>query len=71
MRRGDFAASRDERHAPTWLTDNFRSYAGRGGHALTDWELYLPESWTDAPRCRAAGIPGTVKFATKLALAAR
>jgi SRSO17 transposase len=48
----------------------YLSYAGRGGHGLIDRELYLPKSWTDDPgRCRAAGIPGTVKFATKAALA--
>ena len=44
----------------------YLSYAGRGGHALVDRELYLPTSWTGDPaRCRAAGIPGTVEFATK------
>jgi SRSO17 transposase len=48
----------------------YLSYAGRGGHALIDRELYLPRSWTaDPARCRAAGIPGTVEFATKPALA--
>jgi SRSO17 transposase len=35
-------------------------------HALADRELYLPESWTaDRDRCRAAGIPDEVEFATK------
>ena len=48
----------------------YLSSAGRGGHALIDRELYLPRSWTaDPARCRAAGIPGTVEFATKPALA--
>jgi SRSO17 transposase len=48
----------------------YLSYAGRGGHALIDRELYLPKSWTGDPaRCRAAGVPGTVEFATKPALA--
>jgi len=48
----------------------YLSYAGRGGHALIDRELYLPKLWTDDPaRCRAAGIPAEVKFATKAALA--
>ena len=50
----------------------YLSYAGRGGHALIDRELYLPKSWTDDPaRCRAAGIPAGVTFATKPALARR
>jgi SRSO17 transposase len=44
----------------------FLAYAGRGGHALIDRELYLPESWTaDRDRCRAAGVPDEVEFATK------
>jgi SRSO17 transposase len=48
----------------------YLGYAGRGGHALIDRELYLPKSWTcDPARCRAAGIPGDVQFATKPALA--
>ena len=50
----------------------YLSYAGRGGHALIDRELYLPASWADDPgRCRLAGIPATVGFATKPALARR
>jgi SRSO17 transposase len=48
----------------------YLSYAGRGGHALIDRELYLPKSWASDPdRRRAAGIPATVEFATKPALA--
>jgi SRSO17 transposase len=48
----------------------YLGYAGRGGHALIDRELYLPKSWTaDAGRCRAAGIPGETVFATKPTLA--
>jgi SRSO17 transposase len=44
----------------------FLAYASRYGHALIDRELYLPQSWTDDPeRCRAAGIPEEVGFATK------
>lgn len=40
-------------------------YASRGGHALIDRELYLPESWTsDRERCRTAGIPDEVEFST-------
>ena len=44
----------------------FLAYASAHGHALIDRELYLPQSWTDDPeRCRAAGIPPEVEFATK------
>ena len=44
----------------------FLAYASHHGHALVDRELYLPESWTyDRDRCRAAGIPDEVEFATK------
>jgi SRSO17 transposase len=44
----------------------FLAYASPHGHALIDRELYLPESWTDdRDRCRAAGIPDDVEFATK------
>lgn len=44
----------------------FLAYASRHGHALIDRELYVPESWTDdRARCRAAGIPDEVAFATK------
>jgi SRSO17 transposase len=42
------------------------------GHALIDRALYLPQEWTEDPaRCRAAGIPEAVTFATKPALARR
>jgi DDE superfamily endonuclease len=45
-------------------------YASGAGHALIDRELYLPRCWIDDPdRCRAAGIPDQVGFATKPALA--
>jgi SRSO17 transposase len=44
----------------------FLTYASSQGHALVDRELYLPESWTaDRDRCRAAGVPDEVEFATK------
>jgi SRSO17 transposase len=47
-------------------------YATGSGHAVIDRELYLPRSWTDdADRCRAAGVPDQVGFATKPALAAQ
>lgn len=48
----------------------FLCYAGNGGSAFIDCELYLPQSWTEAPqRCMSAGIPDTRKFATKPQLA--
>jgi SRSO17 transposase len=48
----------------------FLAYAGPKGRALVDRELYLPRSWTDdRDRCRAAGVPGDVPFATKPELA--
>jgi SRSO17 transposase len=48
----------------------FLAYASARGHALIDRELYLPRSWTeDRDRCRAAGIPQDVEFASKPRLA--
>jgi len=48
----------------------YLTYVGRGGHALIDRELYLPESWVADPgRCAAAGIPEGTAFATKPELA--
>jgi len=50
----------------------YLAYATAQGHAAIDRGLYLPRSWTQNPqRCRAAGIPDTVDFATKPQLAAR
>jgi SRSO17 transposase len=44
----------------------FLAYASGRGHALIDRELYLPTSWTgDRDRCRVAGVPDEVEFATK------
>ena len=44
----------------------FLAYAGPKGRALVDRELYLPKSWTDdRDRCREAGVPDDVQFATK------
>src|SRR4051795_8557126 len=44
----------------------FLGYASRHGRALIDRALYLPQTWTDDPsRCRNAGIPDAVTFATK------
>jgi len=48
----------------------FLAYAGPQGRALIDRELYLPRSWTDdRDRCREAGVPDDVPFATKPELA--
>jgi SRSO17 transposase len=48
----------------------FLAYASTKGAAFLDRALYLPRRWTDAPeRCRAAGVPKAVRFATKLTLA--
>ena len=50
----------------------FLCYAGAGGSAFIDRELYLPRSWSeDRARCEAAGIPPSVEFATKPQLAHR
>jgi SRSO17 transposase len=50
----------------------FLVYASKKGAAFVDRALYLPRGWTDEPdRCREAGIPETVRFATKLTLAQR
>src|SRR5258707_5684214 len=48
----------------------FLLYASAQGAAFIDRELYLPEEWTeDRVRCREAGIPEAVGFATKGGLA--
>jgi SRSO17 transposase len=48
----------------------FLSYASPLGGALVDRRLYVPRSWTDDPgRCRDAGIPDGLEFATKPHLA--
>jgi SRSO17 transposase len=48
----------------------FLSYTSKFGHTLIDRELYLPKSWTQEPeRCREAGVPEGIKFATKPELA--
>jgi SRSO17 transposase len=50
----------------------FLAYASEKGAAFVDRALYLPRAWTEDPeRCREAGIPKTVRFATKLILAQR
>jgi SRSO17 transposase len=46
------------------------SLATLSGSLPLAWQLYLPREWTeDAKRCQAAGVPKTVGFATKGALA--
>jgi SRSO17 transposase len=46
------------------------TYSAPGGHAFIDRALYLPEAWAgDRDRCRAAGVPDEVGFATKPQLA--
>ncbi len=48
----------------------FLSYVTPQGHTLIDRELYLPFDWReDLERCRAAGIPESVRFQTKPELA--
>jgi SRSO17 transposase len=48
----------------------FLLYASAKGAAFLDRALYLPEEWTaDRVRCREAGIPDEVEFATKGELA--
>lgn len=48
----------------------FLLYASSRGAAFLDRALYLPEEWTrDRVRCREAGIPDEVLFATKGELA--
>jgi len=50
----------------------FLCYASSRGYALLDRELYVPQDWVeDGARCRAAGIPETIEFATKLVLGKR
>jgi len=50
----------------------FLLYASAKGAAFIDRTLYLPEEWTaDRVRCREAGIPEEVEFATKGELAKR
>jgi SRSO17 transposase len=50
----------------------FLAYATPAGSALIDRDVYLPRSWTDDPaRCAGAGVPDSVRFATKITLGRR
>jgi SRSO17 transposase len=50
----------------------FLAYTGSKGSTLIDRALYLPKEWTGDPkRCREAGVPKDVHFATKIVLAKR
>lgn len=50
----------------------FLVYAQGEERTFIDYELFLPEKWTqDRERCRKAGIPDEVEFATKPVLAER
>ena len=48
----------------------YLAYASRKEHALLDCRLYLPKEWTaDRKRMNKAGVPRTVRFATRHELA--
>lgn len=48
----------------------YMGYVSRQEQALVNLRLYLPKEWTkDRARCRAAGVPDTVKFQTRHAQA--
>jgi SRSO17 transposase len=50
----------------------FLAYASPRGRTFLDRELYLPKEWCqDKARCREAGVPDEVPFATKPQLAQR
>lgn len=45
------------------------AYSSYKGYAVTDFRLYLPESWAKEPeRCKQAGVPDGTRFHTKAAL---
>jgi len=48
----------------------YMAYVSRKEHAIVNTRLYLPEEWTkDHRRCRAAGVPETIRFRTRHELA--
>lgn len=62
---GDTAGRTENAQVTVWLT-----YATAAGHGLIDRALYLPRCWTDDPARRAGvGVPQSIGFATKPALA--
>lgn len=72
LKKGDRSAGVQRQYSGTaGRTENcqigvFAAYVSSAGHALIDRQLYLPKSWIeDRERCRAAGIPDEVQFATK------
>jgi len=76
LKKGDKSAGVQRQYSGTaGRTENcqigvFLTYASPRGHTFLDRALYLPASWTDdRDRCRAAGIPDDVAFATKPAQA--
>ncbi len=76
LKKGDKSAGVQRQYSGTaGRTENcqigvFLVYASPLGAAFIDRELYLPKRWTDdQERCRAADIPDTIEFATKLQLA--
>ncbi len=54
----------------SWDADQVRDDIRAFVEGHLDRRLYIPRSWTQDPdRCRAAGIPDDLRFATKPALA--
>lgn len=48
----------------------FAAIHSNRGHCFVDRRLYMPQSWMEEPeRCKAAGVPDELKFATKPQLA--
>jgi len=48
----------------------YMAYVSSKEHAIVNTRLYLPEEWTkDRSRCKAAGVPKTIKFRTRHQLA--
>jgi SRSO17 transposase len=44
----------------------YMAYVSRKEHTLVNTRLYLPKEWTnDRKRCKAAGVPKTVRFRTR------
>jgi len=76
VKRGQNSCGVDrQRNGFTGKTENcqvavFLAYASAAGRALVDRELYLPRSWSvDTARRRTAGVPASVTYRSKAALA--